>query len=114
MVEMINDRKKQKLDGGEEKYDLLSGLLSATQGELDGESQLTDSEVLGESNPALSTSYTDFLSSTTGNTFVFLLAGLSISRSPVSILTIVSMLHNKSSLQATRSVLRILPGRDGN
>ena len=50
---MINDRKNQTLDAREEKYDLLSGLLSATQGEFDGESQLTDSEVLGELKPAL-------------------------------------------------------------
>ncbi len=78
MVEMINDRKNQASDTKEEKYDLLSGLLSATQEELDGESQLTDSEVLGELEAILARYERNSHSGTKGNTFVFLLAGLFI------------------------------------
>lgn len=46
MAEIISDRKNHS--GNEKKYDLLSGLLDASEGEFDGDGKLTDSEVLGE------------------------------------------------------------------
>ncbi|KAJ3484829.1 hypothetical protein NLI96_g5370 [Meripilus lineatus] len=47
MVEMIRDRKNQTSDDVEPKYDLLNGLLDACEGDLSGDSKLTERELLG-------------------------------------------------------------------
>ncbi|KAJ3484838.1 hypothetical protein NLI96_g5368 [Meripilus lineatus] len=56
MVEMIHDRKNRSPDDVKPKYDLLNGLLDACEGDLSGNSKLTERELMG-------------------NIFVFLLAG---------------------------------------
>jgi len=54
MLEMVEARRNA--DKVEERYDLFSGLLDATQGGLDGEAALTDEELIGGiyTSPSLS------------------------------------------------------------
>ena len=75
MVEMIHDRKNRSPDDVKPKYDLLNGLLDACEGDLSGNSKLTERELMGtwticfcEYGPQ---GYLTWL----GNIFVFLLAG---------------------------------------
>lgn len=74
MAEMIEDRRAAEKK--EERYDLFSSLLDASDAESDGAVKLTDNELLGE--------YHDFVRlvhqlnlHSIGNIFIFLLAGKS-------------------------------------
>lgn len=46
MLDMINSRRNA--DKKEERYDLFSSLLDASEDELDGQAKLTDRELLGK------------------------------------------------------------------
>ncbi|EKM52724.1 uncharacterized protein PHACADRAFT_126770 [Phanerochaete carnosa HHB-10118-sp] len=70
MLEMIHARRYA--EEKEERYDLFSGLLDASEDESDG-SQLTDRELLGKY--CISISYDAALIELPGNIFIFLLAG---------------------------------------
>ncbi len=52
MLEMVEARRDA--DKGEQYYDLFSGLLDATQNELDSEATLSDEEVIGGHSISLS------------------------------------------------------------
>ena len=45
---MIRDRKNRTSDVVERKYDLLNGLLDACEGDLSGDSKLTERELMGK------------------------------------------------------------------
>lgn len=71
MLEMIEERRTAEKK--EERYDLFSTLLDATDSDSDGSVKLTDQEVLGQClvNPYS----TQSVHVSIGNIFIFLLAG---------------------------------------
>ena len=72
MEEMIQDRRTAEKK--EERYDLFSSLLDASDSESDGEVRLTDNELLGKYHAFENLAYA-LNSRTIGNIFIFLLAG---------------------------------------
>jgi hypothetical protein len=83
MLEMVEARRD--VDKVEERYDLFSGLLDATQDEMGGKAALSDDELMGwyslsDHSPFIEVVLPPLL----GNMFVFLLAGHEVGSFPSS------------------------------
>ena len=73
MVELVDARRNTETK--EEHFDLLSGLLDAAQGDLDGTAAITEQELIGKTVTAITISLIKFSLAIPGNMFIFLLAG---------------------------------------
>ena len=73
MLEMVEARRD--VDKVEERYDLFSGLLDATQDEMGGKAALSDDELMGWYSLSDHSPFIFVLPPLLGNMFIFLLAG---------------------------------------
>ena len=73
MVELVDARRNTETK--EEHFDLLSGLLDAAQGDLDGTAAITEQELIGKTVTATTISLIKTSLTIPGNMFIFLLAG---------------------------------------
>jgi hypothetical protein len=80
MLEMVNDRRNG--DTKEERYDLFSGLLDASQEEPESGPAINDQELMGKSS--FVSHFGDVLTQCilTGNMFIIILAGHEVGSSP--------------------------------
>ena len=82
MLEMVEARRD--VDKVEERYDLFSGLLDATQDETGGKEALSDDELMGWYSLSDHSPFIFVLPPLLGNMFIFLLAGHEVRSFPSS------------------------------